>query len=302
MSHKRSGFTLFQLLVVLAILAILVALFLPAIANIRVSAARIQSQNNMRQIALGCLNYESTYGAYPPGVDAKGFSTAAYILPFIEQDNLFKQIDFKKPLDDEGNQKVAATVIPTYLSPLDPLKEVRTGVAATNYLFNAGSNPALKDNNGVFFKDSNVKITDIKDGTSNTMLAGETLKGDGTKKATDLRRQYVLLQKEDLKDLKEEAGVKDWKDDKNIAGDRCASWMDGRFLQGTFVPGRSLNGDKPDVSCGGAGGLAGLRSVFDSCNVAMCDGSVHTITMKMSLETWKLLASKDDGQPIPADF
>ena len=77
MSPKRPGFTLFQLLVVLAVLAILFALFLPAIAKIRVSAARIQSQNNLRQIALATLNYESAYGVFPPGIDSKGFSTAA---------------------------------------------------------------------------------------------------------------------------------------------------------------------------------------------------------------------------------
>jgi prepilin-type processing-associated H-X9-DG protein len=134
------------------------------------------------------------------------------------------------------------------------------------------------------------------------MLAGETLKGDGMEKATDMHRQYVHLKKEDLKNVNEDSGVKEWKDNKNIAGDRCASWMDGRFLQGTFVPGRAVNGDKPDVDCGGAGGLAGLRSQFDGANIGMCDGSVRFVSKKMSLETWKNLASKDDGNPLGADF
>ena len=67
------------------------------------------------------------------------------------------------------------------------------------------------------------------------MMAGETLRGDGATKATSVKRQLVLLKKEELKDIKDEAGVKDWKDGNNIAGDRGASWMDGRFLQSNFT-------------------------------------------------------------------
>jgi hypothetical protein len=65
-------------------------------------------------------------------------------------------------------------------------------------------------------------------------VIGETLKGDGGTKAVTVRRQHVLLGKGALKDLQDDAGVQDFKDGKHIAGDRCASWMDGRFLQGTF--------------------------------------------------------------------
>src|SRR6202042_2538474 len=130
---------------------------------------------------------------------------------------------------------------------------------ATNYLWCAGSKPSLADNNGIFYQNSKVKLTDITDGTSNTMMAGETLKGDGGVKATTVKRQHVLLKKEDLKDIKDDAGVKDWENNKNIAAERCASWMDGRFLQGTFTATRTLNDPKPDVNCAGLGGLSGLR-------------------------------------------
>ncbi len=117
-----------------------------------------------------------------------------------------------------------------------------------------------------------------------------------------MRRQYVLLKKDALKGIKDDAGAQDWKDDKNIAGDRCASWMDGRFLQGTFTGTRSLNDARPDVSCGGAGGLSGLRGPTNGVNVGFADGSVRFISQSAKPGIWKLLTSRNDGQPLPPDF
>jgi type II secretory pathway pseudopilin PulG len=188
---RRSGFTLFQLLVVLAVLAILLALLLPAVQKVREAAARVQSQNNLRQIVLGVANYDSTYGMMPAGVDDKHFSTAAKLLPFIEQDVLYRSIDLKKAADDKANARIRATVIKTYLSPLDPVLTVSADAAPTNYLFNAGSKFSLKDNDGLFYLDSKVKIGDIPDGTSNTMVAGETLKGT-SEGARTVQRQYAV--------------------------------------------------------------------------------------------------------------
>jgi hypothetical protein len=298
-THPRRGLTLFQLLVVLALLVLLFALLLPAIAKARLAAARMQSQNNLRQIALAVHNYESSFGMMPPGVDANNFSAAARLLPFIEQDAVFQTIDLKKPVDDKANAAARKLLIRTFLNPLDAVRSVSMDYGATNYLFNAGSKPDLEDNDGVFYRDSKIKLANIPDGTSNTLMAGETLKGDGGVRAADVRRQHVLLKKEALKGLADEAGVKDWKDDKHVAADRCASWMDGRFLQGTFTGTRVLNDPRPDVSCGGAGGLSGLRSFQDHTNIALCDGSVRTINKNVGLKVWKNLASRNDGQVIP---
>jgi hypothetical protein len=77
--------------------------------------------------------------------------------------------------------------------------------------------------------------------------------------------------------------------------------MDGRFLQGTFTATRTLNDPKPDVNCGGLGGLSGLRSLSDGVSVGMCDGSVRYVNKKISLEVWQALATRNGGEVIP-DF
>ena len=191
------------------------------------AAKRTQSINNLKQIGLASLSYNDANTTFPSGNDKNNFSAAAYLLPYIEQNNVYQLIDFKKPMDDKANAPARAPIIKVFLSPRDGIMMVSKDFGATNYLFNAGSKPSLEDNDGIFYQDSKVKLTDITDGTSNTLLAIETLKGDGGVKAVDVRRQHVLLKKGDLKDIKDETGVKDWKDDKNIAADRCAKKLDG---------------------------------------------------------------------------
>jgi hypothetical protein len=300
--HKRSAFTLFQLLVVLALLAILFALLLPAIAKARIAAARIQSTNNLHQLGISAHDYSSTFEHFPAGVDENNFSTATNLLPFIEQANLYQTIDLKKPMDDKANAEARKTVIKVFLSPLDSVANVSMDFGATNYLYNAGSHQELDNNDGVFYANSKTKITDITDGTSNTLMIVETLKGDGNVKAMDVRRQHIALKKEALKDLDDDSGVKDFKDGKNIAADRCASWMDGRFLQGTFNSMRRPNDPKPDVTCGSVGGLSGPRTMFDTVNIALCDGSVRSINTSISAETWKALTTRAGGEVLGSDF
>ena len=301
--HYRRGFTLFQLLVALALLAIAFALFLPALAKVRAAAARMQSTNNLKQIALACHDYASANNdVFPPGCDANHFSAAAYLLPYIEQGNVFNLIDFKKSVDDDANAKARKVVVITFLTPLDPIKTVRDDYGPTNYLFNAGSKPDLADDDGVFYQGSKVKLIDITDGTSNTLLAAETLKGDGGTKAEDVRRQYVLLKKDALKGIKDDAGMEDFKDDKNIAGDRCASWMDGRFLEGTFNTRLKLNDERPDVSCGGLGGVSSMRSFQPGVVAAICDGSVRFVSNGISIETWRAASTRNGGEVLGSDW
>lgn len=295
--NRRQGFTLLQLLVVLAIFAILLGLLLPAIQKVREAASRMKSMNNLKQIALACANYESNNNTLPPGVDANNYSAAVYALPYLEANNIFQKIDMKKPLD-ELPADIRALTIKVYESPRDEGTNPQTGFGPTSYLYVAGSKPALKDNDGVFYADSRMSITKITDGSSNTIFTVETLRGDGNKQARDVRRQHVLLGAEELANLKDETGVDDFQNNRNIAANRCGSWMDGRFLQGTFTATRSLNDMKPDVNCGGLGGLSGVRSLSSENNVSFGDGSVRAISSTIDLKTWKALSTRSGGEVI----
>jgi type II secretory pathway pseudopilin PulG len=292
LAHRRSAFTLFHLLFVLAILLILIGLLLPAVAKVRSAAGRMQSSNNLKQLMLAVHNSYDTHGHLPAGIDDKNFSTVARLLPFIEQANVFNMINFDKSIDDKANAEMRAVVIKTFLSPLDPIASVNDKYGATNYLYN----------DQVFYLNSKLKFADITDGTSQTVALGETLKGDGKTKAEDVRRQHVALGKDALKGIKPDAGVKPFKDDKNIAGDRCASWMDGRFLQGTFNGQLRINDERPDVSCAGLGGVSALRGLQKSVQVGMLDGSVRTVAEAVSHATWKAAMTPNGGEVLGPDW
>ena len=296
MKHlRRPAFTLFQLLIVIAILAILLGLLLPAVQKVREAAARSQSMNNMRQIAIAIHNYADTNnGVLPPGIDDNGFSTAAYILPYMEQNNLFNTIDFKKSIDDDANATARKTVIKTFLTPADSILSVKNEWGPTNYLYNDQA-----------FMPIAMKMrfpASITDGTSNTILSGETLKGNGDAKPVDVHRKYVLLKKEDLKATGPNTGVEYFKDGKNIAGDRCASWMDGRFLQGRFNGRLQPNDERPDVSCGGIGGVSALRSYERTVNVGLLDGSTRAVSVSITKETWAAALTPSGGEVLGADW
>jgi len=291
---RRSGFTLFQLLVVLAVLAILIGLLLPAVQKVREAAARMQSSNNLKQIALATINYaDANRGMLPSGIDANGFSAFTHVLPYIEADNLYKSIDLKKPFDDKANAEARQSQVKVFLNPLDPVVTVKAGWGATNYVGNDLVFPA---------KANSLFPASFTDGTSNTILYAETLKGDGGTKAVTVRRQIVLLDKAALKDIKDDAGVKPFKDNKHISGDRCASWMDGHFLQTTFNGRLRPNDERPDVSCAGEGGVSAVRSRLTIVQVGLADGSVRSVSQSISEATWRAAITPAGGEVLGADW
>jgi prepilin-type N-terminal cleavage/methylation domain-containing protein len=117
---RRSAFTLIELLVVIAIIAVLIGLLLPAVQKVREASARSVCQNNLKQIALGAMSFESAYGRLPPGqlgaingrsrdfFDAQSYGSLVYILPYVEQDAIARQLTNSLDLGSLGNRPTPA--------------------------------------------------------------------------------------------------------------------------------------------------------------------------------------------------
>jgi prepilin-type N-terminal cleavage/methylation domain-containing protein len=156
--HPRRGFTLIELLVVIAIIAILIGLLLPAVQKVREAAARSSCSNNMRQIGLATLNYENVYGEFPPSFSVNApslipstfviHSFHIHILPYIEQDNVFRQYNFDQSFWTASNQVPLRTPIKTFICPSTPggIERRATGSVSFSALFSFNfSNLAVTD-------------------------------------------------------------------------------------------------------------------------------------------------------------
>lgn len=199
----RNGFTLTELLVVIAIIAILIALLLPAVRRVREPAERYQCQNNLKQLMLARHNFESRdrpapYRAtdqpdspaerlFPPGCFGPGttpeerLSWMAALLPYLEQESLYRQFDLEKGY--AGNLPAVQTRIKTFLCPAS--KEAATVDAVTHYVamsgigHHAAEQPAGAAGNGFMGYDRLTSVAMIKDGTANTIALMETQVGLG---------------------------------------------------------------------------------------------------------------------------
>jgi prepilin-type N-terminal cleavage/methylation domain-containing protein/prepilin-type processing-associated H-X9-DG protein len=207
---SHPAFTLIELLVVIAIIAILIGLLLPAVQKVREAAARTQCQNNLKQMGLAMHNYHDANGKFPPNFQQIGtnvwesLSASYFILPYIEQDNLFKSIPIPASSPPpgvsngdgmHGDETIWANVyngpmnvpIKTFICPSAPKAPKRGSNPdgwdgpGSNYGWSIGSRIYANwdpQGNGMINQLDERRIGDVPDGLSNTLLASELLSGD----------------------------------------------------------------------------------------------------------------------------
>lgn len=195
------GFTLVELLVVLAVIGILIALLLPAVQSVREAARRIQCANHLKQIGLAMLNYESAHRRFPAGYveispPVRAYYWSSYTLPFLEQGPLYNSLELDQPFNVAGtaNYIAAATFLPVYQCPSSGVAQNAAdgqgidGRSPSTYLacasgllgFESGDPPYVGNSSaavsdGIFFENSQTQHSSISDGLSNTVLVGEAI-------------------------------------------------------------------------------------------------------------------------------
>jgi prepilin-type N-terminal cleavage/methylation domain-containing protein len=188
--NRRTGFTLIELLVVIAIIAVLIALLLPAVQKVREAASRVTCQNNLKQLGLGLHNYSNSFDTFPPGYAAAstnpGWGWGAMILPFVEQEPLYNALGVANTVFGNGQNPVEPTALTrtplsVFTCPSDGgtfLNPNKRNHAKSNYRALCGPSVPLvfffdEDYGGVFYQNSRVRITDLTNGSSNTLALGE---------------------------------------------------------------------------------------------------------------------------------
>ena len=319
LSFRRLGFTLVELLVVISIIGILIGMLLPAVQQVREAARRTVCKNNLRQLSLALHNYESALQQFPPGyayVSGADFASTGYsvtagtanhlgqawgafILPHLEQGNLFEQINFRLPGFDVANLTARETEISTFLCPTDRWSvgnfvvrdESASPVeryAAASYCASWG--PATADMNldatpdsgrGAFTRNSDTRHRDIRDGTSSTIALGERTNGpifdtDGNPIGVPPHPNFENVWFAAIRDI-------DTPDDDH-----------GHMVlfDAQFGPNQA-RGDGADR--GVSAPHAGLAQF------SYMDGSVHTISEDIDIETYCALTTINGGEVV-SDF
>jgi prepilin-type N-terminal cleavage/methylation domain-containing protein/prepilin-type processing-associated H-X9-DG protein len=288
--RRPSAFTLIELLVVIAIIAILIGLLLPAVQKIREAANRLKCSNNLHQMALAMHNYESANGLFPPAYSAPNFEPgwgwSTFLLPYLEQDNLFRQLDPNNRIFGNGanpstpannapntqfvQQKLNVFRCPSNQAP--DLNPERLNFAMSNYRAVAGpiTYPFFfvdQDMGGVMFQNSKIGFAAITDGSSNTLCIGECLLDQSVGK-----RACIWPGMSGLRD----GAI--WISD-------VMWWVDQSTAQ--------VNGTAPQA----------FSSRHPSgAQFAFCDGSVRLFRTGTNPDIIRWLAGRDDGVLVPNEF
>lgn len=286
-SKQANGFTLIELLVVIAIIAVLTALALPAVQQAREAARRASCKNNLRNIALALHNHHDLIGKFPNGaVQSSGIMWHAEILPQIEQSTIFatlsrKSKETRTPEETAALEAATQIILPIFQCPSQPGPTVATtgGVAdrgTCNYPGNAGSDFKTGNNvqisshrNGILFAGSSIKMRDITDGTSSTIIVGEA--------------QWSM---------------------NGHPGPQLNCCMDHFYI---YSPNIASDADFSEAFCGTHRGMNTKSELafgsFHSggCHVAFADGSTQFINETINRPTWQALGTRNGNEPI-SDF
>ena len=196
--YRRGGVTLVELLVVIGIVAVLLALLVPAIQKVRSAAGRVQSLNNLKQMSLACQNFHDVNGTLPPAQGARRPGQGVigpvhfHILDFIEQGPVLKNAESPRGFARWDVNGTFGKVIPTYLSPSDPTVTngqgnfgALWGLASYAYNFQVFGNGNLARSPDVALGNPNTtniafwfgrtRLVAIRDGTSNTIMFAEKI-------------------------------------------------------------------------------------------------------------------------------
>ena len=310
----KRGFTLLELLVVIAVIAVLIGLLLPAVQKVRAAAARLSCANNLKQIGLALHNYESATRCFPPGRGTPlpvVFSAHARLLPFLEQENLTQRIDFTAApttfsiasgliYDGSPNYPAATTVVKTFLCPADDGDGRVPGSAygATSYAANAGSGTvalgSLTGADGVFYLGSKIGFRDLSDGSSQTAAFSERTLGPGQPVAD---RSRLILERPAGTDPDPTicgAAVGTWN------AERGGKWILGNYgntLYNHFLPPNAPTWDCMNIQQQKAQS-ASRSNHPGGVLVLFCDGGVRFMSNSVSLLAWRAYGTRDRGDLV----
>jgi prepilin-type N-terminal cleavage/methylation domain-containing protein len=322
----RSGVTLIEVLVVIGIIAIVMGIAIPAILMTRSSGDRLACQNNLRQVLLGLQNYHSAHGMFPPGAGLPArASPLVMILPFVEQDDRFKQFDLTKDVNvDPGQNPAKAGDVAIYLCPSDSSPGGRLVnrnrpefLGRCNYLGNHGTSAKFANNDlataGVFdFNEKNqgVRLTEITDGASNTALYSEIKRGNPQDEGPNpLDITWIVFRDQWASDMEPFPECGNFEDHSVFKYAGC-QFFRGFFISGlythTSVPnytGRDCVYIDADGKTAEDRGHQAARSYHKAgVNAGFADGSMRFIGDSISLATWKALGTRAAGDLVGGDM